>query len=206
MASHNLYTHQFVLVWNTLVRFSFFVIVMLLICTVNSLYRKFQSEARHDYLTGLVNTRYFYDILQTELKRFKRYKQPFSIAYIDIDNFKKVNDLMGHLQGNVLLKTISQKLSATVRSSDTPARMGGDEFVILLINTDEQQAQTAIKKLEKEISQVIKMNTWPVSLSVGVVIYKKLPKSVDDAIKMADDLMYEVKSRGKNNAFYKIFS
>jgi diguanylate cyclase (GGDEF)-like protein len=188
------------------VRFSFFVIVMLLICAVNSYYRKFQNEARQDYLTGLANIRCFYDILQTELIRFKRYNQPFSIAYIDIDNFKKVNDQLGHLQGNILLKTISQKLSVTVRSSDTPARVGGDEFVVLFINTDEDQVKAAIKKLMKEINKVIKTNGWPVSLSVGVVIYKKLPKSVDDAIKMADDLMYEVKSRGKNNAFYKIFS
>ncbi|MBN1797953.1 MAG: GGDEF domain-containing protein [Spirochaetales bacterium] len=203
MASNNEYSHQFVMIWNTLVRFTFFIIVGNLICTVNTMFRRFQSEARLDFLTGLVNVRYFYDILENEINRFKRYKQSFSIAYVDIDNFKKVNDLLGHLQGNLLLKNIAQALSASVRSSDTLARVGGDEFVLLLINSDENQAKSALGKIIKNISVVIKRNKWPVSLSVGVVTYKKLPDSPDEVIKIADDLMYDVKAAGKNNIYYK---
>jgi diguanylate cyclase (GGDEF)-like protein len=191
---------------NTLVRFSFFMIVMLLICAVNDLYRRFQGEARRDFLTGLFNIRYFYDVLGAEMSRFRRYNQPFSLAYIDLDNFKRVNDSLGHLQGNELLKTIAQTLSASVRASDTPARIGGDEFVVLFVNTDETQTGAAVEKIVREITAVISKNNWPVSLSIGTVTYRKLPASVDEAIKLADDLMYEVKNKGKNKSLHRLYA
>jgi diguanylate cyclase (GGDEF)-like protein len=99
---------------------------------------------------------------------------------------------------------MAQALSASVRSSDTPARMGGDEFVLLLINSDEHQAKSAMEKIVKQITVVIKKNTWPVSLSVSVVTYKKLPASLDEVIRTADNLMYEVKAAGENDIYYKI--
>jgi diguanylate cyclase (GGDEF)-like protein len=157
------------------------------------------------FLRGLVNIRYFYDILQSELNRFKRYKQPFSLAYIDIDNFKKVNDLLGHLQGNILLKTIAKAIYSSVLSSDTPARMGGDEFALLLINSNEYQVKSAMAKILKQIIMVIEKNSWPVSLSVGVVTYKKLPDSLEEAIRIADNRMYNIKAAGKNDIYYQIF-
>jgi diguanylate cyclase (GGDEF)-like protein len=205
-AAQHMYANGLIGIWNTLVRFSFFMIVMLLICAVNDLYRRFQGEARRDFLTGLFNIRYFYDVLGAEMSRFRRYNQPFSLAYIDLDNFKRVNDSLGHLQGNELLKTIAQTLSASVRASDTPARIGGDEFVVLFVNTDETQTGAAVEKIVREITAVISKNNWPVSLSIGTVTYRKLPASVDEAIKLADDLMYEVKNKGKNKSLHRLYA
>ncbi len=205
IAAQHVYTNSLIGIWNTLVRFSFFIIVMLLICAVNDLYRRSQGEARRDFLTGLFNIRYLYDVLEAEFSRFKRYRQAFSLAYIDLDNFKRVNDSLGHLRGNELLKTIAQTLASSVRSSDTPARIGGDEFVVLFINTDETQAGAAVEKIVRGITAVVQKNNWPVSLSIGTVTYRKLPSSIDEVIKMADQLMYEVKAKGKNNILHKLF-
>ena len=103
--------------------------------------------ARTDFLTGASNARAFYDQAQMEMSRLQRSGQPLSIAYIDLDNFKKVNDTRGHNEGDRVLKTVVETLKQTLRGGDFIARLGGDEFAVLLPSTNDEQSRALMKRL-----------------------------------------------------------
>ena len=161
--------------------------------------------SRTDYLTGISNSREFFNRAESELERARRYKSPFSVAYIDLDNFKQVNDKLGHSEGDRLLKAITQTISASIRKTDTFARLGGDEFVILFSNTEQEGAIPAVQKIEKIIVDEVKVIAIPVTLSVGVATFKSAPYSVDKMLQKADELMYRAKSQGKHQVCYAQF-
>jgi predicted signal transduction protein with EAL and GGDEF domain len=119
--------------WNFAAR----LIIFLVVTQLNLLLRnRLESEtvlARTDFLTGVANARAFFDQAEMELSRSKRYHHPLTIAYVDLDNFKKVNDSMGHAEGDKVLTTVANTMRRTLRGSDFPARLGGDEFAILLL-------------------------------------------------------------------------
>jgi len=157
-----------------------------------------KSLARIDHLTGAANARSFLEILRSEIDRSRRYKRPFTLAYIDLDNFKAVNDSQGHNTGDLLLQTVVSVMRSHARSTDIVARLGGDEFALLLPEADEKAAQPAIGKLRESLLLEMGRRGWPVTVSIGALTVAAPKLGVDELLKQVDDLMYSAKLRGKN--------
>jgi diguanylate cyclase (GGDEF)-like protein len=155
-------------------------------------------------LTELLNMRAFYDLAYVEVNRARRFKRPFTVAYMDVDNFKMVNDQFGHETGNILLRLIADTLKANIRAIDLTARLGGDEFVILLGETGSESAHVVFSKLQEQIIDAFDRNRWPVTLSIGAVTYNKPPDTIDDMLRKTDKLMYSAKNSGKNKIIYEL--
>jgi len=161
-----------------------------------------KSLARIDHLTGAANARSFLEILRSEIDRSRRYKRPFTLAYIDLDNFKAVNDSQGHNTGDLLLQTVVSVMRSHARSTDIVARLGGDEFALLLPEADEKAAQPAIGKLRESLLLEMGRRGWPVTVSIGALTVAAPKLGVDELLKQVDDLMYSAKLRGKNTVSF----
>ena len=159
-----------------------------------------------DYLTGAVNSRFFFDLVEMEIGRLQRYKHPFTIAYIDIDNFKVVNDQFGHTTGDQVLRAVVNQGRKHLRKTDVVARLGGDEFALLLPETKQESAQAAIAKIQRGILEEIHQSNWSITFSVGVLTCLNAPNTTDEIFRMADALMYSVKRDSKNAVKYSIYT
>jgi diguanylate cyclase (GGDEF)-like protein/PAS domain S-box-containing protein len=154
--------------------------------------------ARCDALTGLANRRAFYERADSERKRAVRYARPLSVAYIDLDNFKQVNDSSGHEAGDQLLVTVATILRNNLRGEDFAARLGGDEFALLLPESGHAAAAFVINKLHRLLTAGMQEKGAPVTFSMGLVTYEAAPESAEQMVQKADELMYVVKHNGKN--------
>lgn len=188
--------------WNLLIEFLFLVIMSLLFSVLKNKLDNEKVLARVDHLTGATNRRSFFDLAEQEIYRAQRYGHSLTIAYIDLDNFKEVNDKQGHATGDKLLIAVANTINATIRSSDILARFGGDEFVILLPETAGESAQTTLHKVHRQLRQCMAAGSWPVTFSIGAVSYLTPPESAEEAVRAADALMYEVKHSGKNRLLH----
>lgn len=196
------YSHFAIPVWNAITRLGFFLLAVFSLSEINKLLLKEQTLARIDSLTGAANRRAFYEIAKREIDRAARFSRPITLAYIDIDDFKQVNDTHGHSEGDTLLRSIARTLTDNIRSIDLVSRLGGDEFAILLTETDQENAKTALNNVQAELLRTVKNNHWPVTFSIGTVTcYKSC--NLDELIKEADNLMYSVKRSGKNRIEHK---
>jgi len=193
------YSSFYIPLWNTFARLGFFLIVLFLLLKVKDKLLIEASLADTDTLTGLANRRFFLEQLEREKTRINRYPEPFTMAYIDLDNFKYVNDSFGHDIGDELLIAVSKYLKENTRATDTVARLGGDEFAILFPHIDNKAAQSFLKDLQEALNNIMNQNNWPVTFSIGAITFQENMPSVRESIKMVDDLMYEVKKSGKNN-------
>jgi len=166
---------------------------------LKTLLAKEHDLARIDSLTSVPNRRAFYEALDKERVRSVRYRRPFTIAYLDLDNFKKVNDSLGHAEGDELLVQVAAGLTSNLRTSDYVGRLGGDEFAILLPETDATAAQLVLSKLRLRLLEEMKARSWKVTFSIGAATFLDPPDSLDVIIRMADETMYAIKTHGKNN-------
>lgn len=199
------YSHPFIPVWNTLIRYAFFVIITLLLTRLKSALQRESELARIDYLTGAVNNRFFYELLQMELDRLDRYRHPFTLAYIDLDNFKTVNDRFGHVTGDRVLRAIADSLRKHSRKTDTVARMGGDEFALLLPETNQNTARIILPNIQRSLLNDMQSNHWPVTFSIGALTCRGDSPSPQEVIQQADELMYSVKQNSKNAVNYSVY-
>ncbi|MBI4834682.1 MAG: diguanylate cyclase [Planctomycetes bacterium] len=183
---------------DTAIQLAFFFITVSVLTILRVTIEREKKLARIDPLTGIANGRYFLEQVQIELYKANRYHYPISLAYLDVDNFKDVNDTFGHSVGNTTLRIVAETMKQNVRLSDTVARLGGDEFAILLPQTDSHQAMLAIDKLQKVLLGEMQKNRWLVTFSIGLISCPTPPFSVDAMLKKADELMYSVKNSGKN--------
>jgi len=165
-------------------------------CSIIYTLRYLLSVAKLDSLTGIYNRRYFVEILQTEIARSGRYDLRFVLLYGDIDDFKAINDLMGHSIGDVVLRRVARKLTDFIRASDVVARWGGDEFVILFPQTDIKDAYDLLRHLGNALNE-LKMTNPKLSMSCGLVSYPEDGDKADKLINLADHRMYEVKKEKK---------
>jgi len=157
-----------------------------------------KALARTDSLTQIANRRAFYELASTEINRAHRYKRPFTIVSMDLDNFKIVNDRFGHKIGDTLLCSVANTIQKNIRATDVVARLGGDEFTVLLPEIGAESARVVAHKLQKELLDTMQTNEWPVTFSMGVVTFNSAPATVDEMLKKADTLMYSAKQSGKN--------
>ena len=162
--------------------------------------------AHHDQLTGLPNRNLLSDRLKLALARVKRHGGRVAVLYVDLDRFKPINDCFGHEAGDLVLKEVANRLSASVRASDTVARVGGDEFVVVLeeIHATDDVAPIARKIVESlSIPIEIMDNTAKIGASIGVAMFPDDGSTIEEVNKAADAAMYRVKNSGRNGfCFY----
>ncbi|MGY1488217.1 EAL domain-containing protein [Methylobacillus pratensis] len=162
-------------------------------------------QAYHDTLTGLPNRALFKDRLNVALNHAKRNQQQLAIMFLDLDRFKWVNDTLGHFYGDELLKHVAQRLSGCLRAQDTLARMGGDEFTLLLHDLQQpDDASLVAAKIVEELKRPFLLDEREIfiSSSIGIALYPDHGDSIETLIKSADIAMYHVKWRGKNGYQY----
>lgn len=194
----NTATHFLIPVWNAIARMGLFLLTVEAMARLRASLFEARRLARSDPVTSLPNGRAFREVVTLELDRVRRYPAAFSVAYVDVDNFKGVNDTLGHDSGDRLLAEVGRTLRTNLRASDTPARLGGDEFAILMPHTALDAARATIGKLETQLAATTKRHGWPVSFSIGLACFETPPGDVDELLRSADRLMYEVKHTGKN--------
>lgn len=199
------YSQAFIPFWNAGVRFLFFIVTAKLLVTLRDQLEKERNMARFDGLTGAMNGRGFMEASQAIFRIAARYGRPTVIGYIDLDNFKSVNDTLGHTEGDHVLKAIASLLLKSVRGADLVGRLGGDEFAVLLPETTYSGAVTVFASLREELLKETRERVWPIGFSIGVAVFQTVPSSVDEAMKLADALMYRVKNSGKNNILFEEF-
>jgi len=184
--------------WNTLIVFGFFLVVTLLISALRQALDHARELSQTDFLTGAVSRRFFFELLQMEIERSLRYAHQFSIAYIDIDNFKSINDRLGHAAGDQALCLMVERVRSRLRKTDLVARLGGDEFAILLPETDQAAAQAILTTIHSEIIAGLQAGGWDVTISIGVLTCQDPPPGANEVIAKVDEVMYSVKHAGKN--------
>jgi diguanylate cyclase (GGDEF)-like protein len=153
--------------------------------------------ATHDSLTGLVNGRAFAARLTQELERNRRYPRPLALLYLDLDDFKVINDSHGHQTGDAVLRLVADAMRSSVRQADIVGRLGGDEFAVLMPETDAPLADAAAQRLAAGLRTVFK-GTPTVTASIGVVSCAAPDASTDELLRRADQAMYDAKRAGKD--------
>ena len=184
--------------WNAAVWFGFFLLSVFIVSDLKALHQRERRLARIDSLTGAATRLAFYEFANDEVHRARRLKQPTTLAYLDIDCFKQINDRNGHGMGDKVLIAVARSMKAGVRRTDMVARMGGDEFALLLPNTHKDAAATLLKKVSSLLRASMKERRWPVTFSIGAVTFRNAPESVEQMLERADEMMYSVKQSGKN--------
>ncbi len=161
--------------------------------------------ALHDVLTGLPNRALLDDRVMVAIERQRRNNSTFALAMIDIDRFKHINDTMGHHIGDILLKEFVKRVKSCLRPTDTLARMGGDEFVLLLPESDEARTRIVVDRIQLELTQPIDVGVHAVHItaSIGISIYPRDGQSLHELLRCADVAMYWVKEHGRNGC--KVF-
>lgn len=188
--------------WNGATRLAIFCLVTLLLVRLRELLEQERSRSRTDFITGAHNTRAFYDLVASEILRAERRERPFTVAYLDLDNFKAVNDRFGHRAGDDALRAVVRATQSTIRRVDVVARLGGDEFGILFPETDAASARDIIPRLRDALLQEMSEHGWSVTFSIGAVTCMSPPSSVDELIRTADALMFRAKQGGKDAVVY----
>jgi diguanylate cyclase (GGDEF)-like protein len=186
------------LLWTNGSAFVFYLVFGLLLAKMRQLLDQERVLSRTDHLTGALNRKAFLEVMTNEILRLGRQGQPFSLAYLDLDHFKEINDTHGHSMGDFLLQKVVATISAHLRRTDVVSRQGGDEFAILFTNTDEPAALVAIQKIRDQLHLSMKQYNLAVTFSIGVLTCTGAPNTADEVISLADNLMYEVKRSGKN--------
>lgn len=163
------------------------------------------QQANFDFLTRLPNRHMFHDRLQQEITKSHRAGLPLALLFLDLDQFKEVNDTLGHDIGDRLLKQAAQRLSSCVRESDTVARLGGDEFTIILselkdVNVVKRIGQNILEKLAQPF--MLEGEEVFISASIGITLYPDDATEIEDLIKNADQAMYAAKDHGRNQLHY----
>jgi diguanylate cyclase (GGDEF)-like protein len=184
-------------VWNGVVRFGTLTLVASLVSRLHAGILREHRLARTDPLTGAANARTFYEAAVAEAERARRGGRPLTLAYFDVDNFKQLNDQLGHAAGDATLRHVVATIDLTLGSSGLLARLGGDEFAVLLPGQGALEAVTVLQRLQVLLLQEMAHRGWPVTLSIGAITFLRPGWDVDLMIQRVDALMYGAKRNGK---------
>jgi diguanylate cyclase (GGDEF)-like protein len=172
-----------------------------LVLQVERAHEQLRVQSNIDHLTGIFNRRYFMDRLGEEIDRAARYGTAFAVAVIDIDNFKRVNDEHGHLSGDEILKQLTQVCAKQVREVDTLARIGGEEFALLLPQTGPAEAEDLVERLRASVAATrakIGDGWLDMTVSIGLTSAGRDALVVNGILRHADEALYDAKRQGKN--------
>ena len=192
------YSHHSIIYWNAAIWMALYIFFAWIISELRSLYERERLSSRTDSLTRIANRRAFCELMETEANRASRYGAALTLAYLDVDHFKQINDRFGHEKGDELLKLVAQTLKSHLRKPDRVARLGGDEFVVLLPETSASSAAAVLRKLHSILDENMRQRNLPVTFSVGAVTFDSPPQSVQEMISKADQAMYAAKKSGRD--------
>jgi diguanylate cyclase (GGDEF)-like protein len=180
-----------------------------LVLVLGALKARLEGEellARTDALTQVPNRRAFFEAASLELERARRHGRPLTVAYVDLDDFKLVNDRLGHAEGDALLVTVAQTLRAATRAVDAVARLGGDEFGLLLPETDAAMAEALLNRLRGTLLAAMERHGgWKVGFSIGAAVFLAPADNLDELMARADELMYTAKREAKGSVRVGVF-
>ncbi|MCD9622302.1 sensor domain-containing diguanylate cyclase [Rhabdothermincola sp. EGI L10124] len=162
--------------------------------------RRLRQLATHDYLTGLPNRLLLYDRLELALNRYVRYGTPVALMFCDLDGFKPVNDRHGHAVGDAVLMEVADRIHSVVRDTDTAARVGGDEFAVLVEGVDDMDQLTAVaQRLVSRVAEPVPVGpvTTEIGVSIGLAVASASCHEVDTLVALADSAMYRAKAAGR---------
>lgn len=166
--------------------------------TIAGLFEEVKAQAVTDGLTGLYNRRYFEEYLKKEVTRAMRQQQAFSIVGLDLDHLKQINDKYGHAYGDLAIKTVANVLKKNARSIDTAARMGGEEFNVILPGVDSKGAMIAAERIRKALEEEQLDTIGHVTASIGVATFLEHSDNIEDILELTDQAMYQSKRNGRN--------
>ena len=166
--------------------------------TIAGLFEEVKAQAVTDGLTGLYNRRYFEEYLKKEVTRALRQQQAFSIVGLDLDHLKQINDKYGHAYGDLAIKTVANVLKKNARSIDTAARMGGEEFNVILPGVDSKGAMIAAERIRKALESEQLDTIGHVTASIGVATFLEHSDNIEDILELTDQAMYQSKRNGRN--------
>ncbi len=201
----NAFHNPFVPYWNAAAQFSVFALFALALAALRASLEREHFASRVDFVSGLANWRAFAESADAEVARMRRFGRSLTVVYMDCDDFKRVNDTLGHGEGDKVLKAIADALRATTREVDTVARLGGDEFVILLPETGPEAAERAVNRMRTSLDERMAAGGWGVTMSIGAATFVEPPASVDEMVRAADRLLYDAKQAGRDRAVYRTF-
>lgn len=184
--------------WDALVRCVLYFTAVFMIAQLKRLYEHEQELSRIDPLTKIGNRRALYEAASRSRSLAERHNAALSLAYVDVDKFKQINDQLGHTTGDQVLAVTAATIARSLRPSDFAARLGGDEFAALLPNTTLPDATRILERVHLELRRVVNERRWPVTFSIGVASFSPPLGSVSDMITEADKAMYTAKQRGRN--------
>jgi diguanylate cyclase (GGDEF)-like protein len=192
-------------VWDAIERLGILMIFSLLFAEVHVLLKNATRLSRTDFLTGILNRRALMEAASMELNRLARTGRPFTLLYMDLDDFKSINDIAGHEAGDSLLTKFAAVLKLQLRGIDIIARMGGDEFTVILPETDDQAANKVAPRLQSSLLKEMQEHHWSMTVSIGALTCISAPSNTDEMFRLADQLMYRAKKEGKNTICYQVY-
>lgn len=198
LASGQEYDHAWIAAWNSGTRFVMFMIVVRLLASLRTGLDVQTKLATLDYLTSVLNPRALAAATEKIMEQARRERVPFTFAYVDLDDFKQINDRLGHTGGDQALTLVAETLQANLRSTDIVGRLGGDEFGLVLPATGSEAAKRVMDDLVARVQRGVTEMPIEVTFSVGAVTFLVPPRDIDEVIKASDQLMYGAKSDGKN--------
>ena len=193
-----------VLIWNAAILLGFFLVSTVLLANLRRSLGRERKLARTDYLTGILNSRAFHEEANIEIARAKRSQKPFTIAYFELVNFKEITTRFGHAQEEKVLRFICRELSRYLRVTDVIGRMGGEEFIILFSETDQQNATSVIARLYSLLIAEIHKKEWPIMISMGVLTCNETTIELNKVLNEIDKMMYGAKRSGKSQITYRV--
>jgi len=200
------YVHFLIPYWNAGIRLGFFLIISILFSKLHDLLKNEAILARKDFLTNTWNRLAFYELAKIEKARAERHQLLITLVYIDLDNFKLINDRFGHQVGDELLILVVNTINDMIRKSDILARLGGDEFALLLPETNSDDSVNLVHRIRKELLEAMLKREWPVTFSIGIVTFLKFHYSLDEMLDVTDELMYSVKKNHKNSIIHRVYN
>jgi diguanylate cyclase (GGDEF)-like protein len=193
-------------VWNGIVRFGTMALISSLVSRLRGGILREHRLARTDPLTGAANGRTFYEVAAADAERARRNDRPLTLAYLDLDNFKQLNDRLGHAVGDAALRQVVQVIQPNLRKYDILARLGGDEFALLLPETDGEDAVGILARLQTQLTSDMARRDWPIMLSIGAITFLCPSSDVDLMIRRVDAMMYGAKRKGKGRIEHSILA
>jgi len=198
------YSAWFVLLIIVVLQTALFLVFVEVVTALRHALDREKESARTDPLTGVSNRRHFMELTGGALAFARRYRRPMTIAYLDLDNFKQINDRLGHQTGDHVLRAVAYTVRSRLRTTDVVGRLGGDEFAVCLPETGAEESAAVLGKLREDAAAAVPESCRSVTLSMGMVTFGYPPATVEELLERTDTMLYAAKREGKNRLIHEV--